>query len=62
MSSPDGVVGELDEAGAREIIALGAALKSFLGDAAIEGADVAMRSRCTQAALAAATVTRLVQQ
>jgi hypothetical protein len=62
VGPPDGVVGELDEAGAREIIALGAALKPLLGDAAVEGAGVAMRSRRTLTALAATTMAGFVQQ
>jgi hypothetical protein len=62
VGPPDGVVGELDEAGAGEIVTLGAIFNSPLGDAAVEGAGSAMRSRRTLAALAATTVTGLVQQ
>lgn len=63
MGPPDGVVGKLDEAGTREIVALSAALQSPPGDAAaVDGTGVAMRSRRTLAALAAATVTGFVQQ
>ena len=62
MGPPDGVVGELDEAGAREIIALGAALKPFPGDAAVEGTGGAMRPGRTQAAIAATTMAGFVQQ
>jgi hypothetical protein len=62
MRPPDGVIGELDEAGTREIVALSAALKLPLGDAAVKGTGGAMRPRRTLAAVTAATVTGLVQQ
>ena len=63
MGPPNGVVGELDDAGTGEIVALSAPLKSALGDAAaIDGTGGAMRPRRTLAAVAATTVTGLVQQ
>jgi hypothetical protein len=62
VGPPDWVVGELDDAGTGEIVALSAALKSLLGDAAVEGTGGTMRSRRTLAAVAATTVTGLVQQ
>jgi hypothetical protein len=63
VGSPDGVVGELDEAGTREIVALGAAFISPLGNAAaIEGTGSAVRPRRTLATLATTTVTGFVQQ
>jgi hypothetical protein len=62
VGPPDGVVGELDEAGAREIIALSATLKSFLGDAAVEGTGGAMRPRRTLTAVAATTMAGFFQQ
>ena len=63
VSPPDGVVGELDEAGTREIVALSAAFISPLGDvAAIEGTGSAVRPRRTLATLATTTVTGFVQQ
>lgn len=62
VGSPDGVVGELNDAGTGEIIALGAALKPSLGDAAVEGTGVAVRPRRTLATVAATTMTGLVQQ
>jgi len=62
VGPPDRVVGELDDAGTGKIVALGAALKSLLGDAAVEGTGIAMRPGRTLATLAATTVTGLVQQ
>ena len=62
VGPPDRVVGELDNGGAGEIVALSAVLISPLGDAAIDGTGGTMRPRCTLAALAPTTVTGLVQQ
>ena len=63
VGSPDRVVGELDDAGTGEIVALSAALKSPLGDAAaVDGTGGAMRPCRALAAVAATTVTGFVQQ
>ena len=62
VGPPDGVVGELDDAGTGEIFALSAALKSLLGNAAVEGTGGTRRPRRTPAAVAATTVTGFIQQ
>jgi len=63
VGPPDRVIGELDEAGAGEIVALSAVLKSPLGDAAaVDGTGGAMGPCRALAAVAATTVTGFVQQ
>jgi hypothetical protein len=61
VGAPDGIVGELDEACAGEILALGAAFQPPLGDAAADVAGAAMRSRRALATVAAAPVADPVQ-
>ena len=61
VGPPDGIVGELDDARAGEIFALGAAFEPPLGDTTINVAGTAMRPRCALAAVTAAAVADPVQ-
>jgi hypothetical protein len=56
VGAPDGIVSELDDARAGEIIALSAAFEPPLGDAAIDVAGTAVGPRGALAAVAAAAV------
>jgi len=61
VGPPDGVIGELDDARAGEIIALSAAFELPLGDATIDVAGTVMRPCRALTAVAAAAVADRVQ-
>jgi hypothetical protein len=61
VGPPDGVVGELDDARAGEVLAFSTAFEFPLGDAAIDVAGTVMRPRRALATVTAAAVTDAVQ-